>query len=71
MLDTVYLVHHHKGVYDEILGEGYSRNSERIVKCFSSLQAAEAYCNQFPYIYEETDEYTVWDYYDIFLIEVE
>ena len=59
MKDTMYLVRHHKGIYDETLGEDYNSNKERIVKCFSNLQAAKAYCNQFPYIYEATDKYVV------------
>ena len=71
MSNNVYLVCHHKGIYDAMLGEDYSSNSENIVKCFSSQQKAEHYCNQFPHIDDETEEYSIWDYYTVIAIEVE
>ena len=71
MSDTVYLVYHHEGNYDIMLGADYSNDSERIVKCFKNRQDAENYCSQFIHIKDETDEYCVWDYYTIVPMEVE
>ena len=50
MSNNVYLVCHHKGIYDAMLGEDYNSNSENIVKCFSIQQKAEKNYNQLPYI---------------------